>query len=333
MSDLSIRTEGRAGRITLTRPKALNAMSHQMGLDIEAALDAWETDDAVEIVLIDAEGEKAFCAGGDIQKIYHEGKAGEFAPTRQFWRDEYRLNARIRTYPKPVVTFLQGFTMGGGVGLGCHAAHRIVGESSRIAMPECGIGLVPDAGGSFILSRAPGHLGEYLGVTGHRMGPACAIHAGFADHFVPEPEWDALKATLCADADPAAIADAAQPAGDSPLVAHAEAIDAMFSAPRVSDITPDADTEKALSRISPLSGEVALRLIREVRGLDGIESALEHEYRCTFRCIEHGDLIEGIRAQVIDKDRTPHWRNDSFADVPDALIDAFLAPLGTGDLP
>lgn len=223
--------------------------------------------------------------------------------------------------------------MGGGVGLGCHAAHRVVGESSRIAMPECGIGLVPDAGGSFILARAPGRLGEYLGVTGYRMGPACAIHAGFADRFIPEKDWTELKNDLSNNGDLTVLRDANVDHGDSPLIARADAIDAMFAAPRVSEIQPDDDTAKALSRISPLSGEVALRLIREVRTLDGIEAALEQEYRATHRCIEHGDLIEGIRAQVIDKDRTPNWRHDSFADVPDTLINAFLAPIGAGDFP
>jgi hypothetical protein len=158
MSDVLIRTEGRAGRITLNRPKALNALTPAMCRAIDAALIAWRDDPAVALVLIDAEGERAFCAGGDIAEVYRTGIAGDYAMPRDFWRDEYRMNARIDEYPKPVVSFLQGFTMGGGVGLGCHASHRIVGESSRIAMPECTIGLAPDVGGSFILARANGAL-------------------------------------------------------------------------------------------------------------------------------------------------------------------------------
>jgi len=338
MTDLSIRTEGRAGRITLTRPKALNAMTHAMGLEIERALEAWETDADVALVLIDAAGDRAFCAGGDIAAIHAEGARGDYAPTRTFWRDEYRLNARIRTYPKPVVTLLQGYTMGGGVGLGCHASARVVCESSRIAMPECGIGLVPDAGGSLILARAPGRLGEYLGTTGHRMGPACAILAGFADRFVPQDAWPDLVARLVETGDPAAVADAATDPDESPLTPLLDRIDAIFAAPRLSEIAKAlsadgtefaAETAAALARISPLSGELALALIRTVRGLDTIEGALEHEYRCTHRLIETGDLIEGIRAQVIDKDRTPRWRHDSFAAVPEAEIASYLAPLGT----
>ena len=338
MTDLSIRTDGGAGRITLTRPKALNAMTHAMGLEIERALDAWETDDRVAVILIDAQGDKAFCAGGDIAAIHAEGSRGAFGPTRQFWRDEYRLNARIRTYPKPVVTLLQGFTMGGGVGLGCHASARVVCESSRIAMPECGIGLVPDAGGSLILARAAGRLGEYLGTTGHRMGPACAILAGFADHFVPQDAWPRLVADLTRSGDPAVITDAAGDPGESPLAPLRDRIDDLFAAPRLSDIFATlrddgddfaGDARTALSRISPLSGELALALIREVRTLDTIEQALEREYRCTHRLIETGDLIEGIRAMVIDKDRAPRWRHDGFAAVPEAEIASYLAPLGT----
>ena len=159
MSDLSIRRDGRAGRITLTREKALNALSHEMALEIEKALLAWRDDPEVALVLIDAEGEKAFCAGGDIREMYETGRAGDFDYGRRFWRDEYRMNALLAEYPKPIVSFLHGFVMGGGVGVGCHVSTRVVGESARIAMPECGIGLVPDVGGSLLLARAPGRLG------------------------------------------------------------------------------------------------------------------------------------------------------------------------------
>src|SRR6056297_2638543 len=187
MSDeIHIRREGRAGRITLTRPKAMNALSYDMCLAIEDALDNWATDDSVDLLMIDAEGDRAFCAGGDIQKLYQTGRAGDFAYGRRFWRDEYRMNARLAEYPKPVVSLMQGFTMGGGVGVGCHDSHRVVGASTRIAMPECGIGLIPDVGGTRLLANAPGRLGEFIGLTGHRLGPGDAIVAGFADHYLPE---------------------------------------------------------------------------------------------------------------------------------------------------
>jgi len=153
--DIHIRTEGRAGRITLTRPKSLNALSYEMCLAIERALDAWRDDDAVALVLIDAEGDKAFCAGGDVQQLYEKGRAGDYTFGRRFWADEYRLNAKIAEYPKPYVALMQGFVMGGGVGISCHGSHRIVCDTTRIAMPECSIGLVPDVGGSLLLARAP----------------------------------------------------------------------------------------------------------------------------------------------------------------------------------
>ena len=165
-AEIHIRKEGRAGRITLDRPKALNALTYDMALAIGAALDQWRDDGAVDLVIIDALGDKAFCAGGDIQKLYDTGRAGDFAYGRRFWADEYRLNARIAEYPKPYVALMQGFVMGGGVGISCHGSHRIVCASTRIAMPECGIGLVPDVGGSLLLARAPGRLGEYVGCTG-----------------------------------------------------------------------------------------------------------------------------------------------------------------------
>ena len=185
MADIEIRVEGHAGRITLTRPNSLNALSYDMCRAIDAALAEWQADDAVRLVVIDAEGDKAFCAGGDIQDLYATGRAGDFTYGRQFWADEYRLNARIAEYPKPYIAFMQGFTMGGGVGISCHGSHRIVCETSQIAMPECGIGLVPDVGGSLILARAQGRIGDYLATTAARMGADDAIFAGFADTFVP----------------------------------------------------------------------------------------------------------------------------------------------------
>ena len=186
MSDISIRIAGVAGRITLTRPKALNAVTYQMVTAIHAALEVWRDDPSVKLVIIDAEGEKAFSAGGDIAELYETGQSGDFSFGQTFWRDEYRMNAALHDYPKPVISFLQGFTMGGGMGVGCHGSHRIVGESSQVAMPECGIGLVPDVGGSMILANAPGASGAYLGLTGARMGAADAIYAGFADTYIPE---------------------------------------------------------------------------------------------------------------------------------------------------
>ncbi|GAB4386097.1 enoyl-CoA hydratase/isomerase family protein [Albidovulum sp.] len=337
MADIVIRKEGRAGRITLNRPKALNALTYEMCLQIDAALRLWARDEAVTLVVIDGEGERAFCAGGDIQKMYDAGRRGDFDYGRRFWRDEYRMNARLKEFPKPVVSFLHGFVMGGGVGVGCHCSHRIVGESAQIAMPECGIGLVPDVGGSFLLSRAPGRLGEYLGTTGARMGPGDAILAGFADGFVPEADWPALKDELVAGGDAAAVARAARPAPVAALAAMQPQIDRHFGGEGLGDIVRSLaaedgafarETLSQLQKVSPLSASCTVEMIHRVRALPGLRDALEMEYRFTYRAMEHGDFIEGIRAAIIDKDRKPHWRHAGAENVPAVEVARMLMPLG-----
>ncbi len=341
MSDIHIRITGRAGRITLTRPKALNAMSYDMCLAIEAALDDWREDDAVDLVIIDAMGDKAFCAGGDIQDLYDAGRAGDFAYGQRFWADEYRLNAKIAEYPKPYVAFMQGFTMGGGVGISCHGSHRVVCDTSQIAMPECGIGLIPDVGGSFILARAPGRLGEYLGTTGTRMGPADAIYAGFADCYIPRDHWSDLIRQLETTGDPNLIAPASRQAPDGTLDILQSDIDAAFGGEDLRAIlnaltSTESDFNqsalKALRRNSPLSMASTIEVIHRLRGQAAtIRRALEMEYRFTFRATEHGDFLEGIRAAVIDKDRNPKWKHD--LDTPPSLAATkMLMPLGQDTL-
>ena len=341
MSHISIRKSGKAGRITLNRPEALNAMTYAMCLAIEEALDRWRNDPTVSLVIIDAEGERAFCAGGDIAELYRTGKAGDFAYGQRFWADEYRLDHKIFHYPKPVVSFLQGFTMGGGVGIGCHGAHRIVGETSRIAMPECGIGLMPDVGGSFMLALAPGRLGEYLGTTGARMSAADALFAGFADHFIPQARWPELISRLEAGEDPACLAAAAEDPGPAPLAALQPQIDAHFGGERLIDILNSlrsggegfaAETLATMARMSPLSMACTVEVLHRLRGPSiTLEKALDLEYRFTFRAMEHGDFLEGIRAAIIDKDRRPTWQ---FADrdVPPVAVSKMLMPLGKNAL-
>lgn len=341
MSDIYIRTEGSAGRITLTRPKALNAMTYEMCLAIEDAVDRWRDDDAVKLIIIDAEGDKAFCAGGDIQKLYEAGTNGNYDYGRGFWRDEYRLNAKIAEYPKPYIAFMQGFTMGGGVGISCHGSHRIVCETSQIAMPECTIGLVPDVGGSLLLARAPGRLGEYLGTTAARMGPADAIFAGFADTFIPGGKWPDLIAALCDTGDLSAIAGASATPPDGVIGALLPQIDTHFAGEALGDIlnslkADDSDftasTLKSMARNSPLSMACTVEMIHRLRGQTAdIRKALELEYRFTHRAQEHGDFLEGIRAQVIDKDRNPRWQHD--LDTPPSLAATkMLMPLGADQL-
>lgn len=333
MSDIFIRIEGRAGRITLQRPEALNALTYDMVLAIEAALDDWRDAD-IDLVLLDAEGDRAFCSGGDIADMYKSGQEGNLDYGRQFWRDEYRLNAKIFEYPKPVVSFLQGFTMGGGVGIGCHGSLRIVGDSSQIAMPECGIGLVPDVGGSLMLALAPGRLGEYLGLTATRMGPADAIYAGFADAYAPEDDWPALKASMI-ESGTLPTLDHAPPEGE--LQALQPRIDRHFAGATLGDITRSLKTDdsafagnalKALSRNAPLAMACTMTIVRRLRSANSIRQALDQEFRYTYRAVAQGDFIEGIRAAIIDRDRAPKWAHDGPEAVTEIEVSNMLRPLG-----
>ncbi|MCY4033384.1 MAG: enoyl-CoA hydratase/isomerase family protein [Hyphomicrobiales bacterium] len=332
--EIIIAQHGHAGWITLNRPQALNALTHEMCLAIEHALDRWRDNADIAHVVIEGAGERAFCAGGDVVKLYEAGRAGEFAYGRKFWRDEYRLNAKIYHYPKPYIAFLQGFTMGGGVGISCHGSHRIVGESSRIAMPECGIGFVPDVGGSLLLARAAGHLGEYLGTTGARMQAGDAIYAGFADHYIPEEYWPALKQNLQKKNVADAVSGCGKAAPESAMAGEQHRIDKFFVHAELSQIVGALSSDggefsgnalKMLLRASPLSAACALRIVREVRKEPSIERALEWEYRFTSRATEFGDFLEGVRAAIIDKDNNPRWRHADRKDVPPGEIAGMLA--------
>ena len=329
MDDLNIRITGRAGRITFTRPKALNALSHPMALAIHAALDQWRTDPAVALVIIDAEGDRAFCAGGDIAAVYHAGRAGNHAEGRDFFRDEYRMNAAIADYPKPIVAFMQGFVMGGGVGVGGHAGHRVVGDTTRIAMPESGIGLIPDVGGTWLLAHAPGRIGEYLALTGARMGPGDAIHARFADSYLPETEWPALIARLEETGDATLIQGLTPP--ESPLanrdLSHFGGAD-LAQIIAATEAAGDDESLQALRRNSPLSMAAGLAMVRAARRDARMQDSLAREYRFTYRATAESDFLEGVRAQIIDKDRQPRWQAPA---TPEA-VEAMLAPLGDHEL-
>lgn len=332
MTDLIIRKTGCAGHITLNRPQALNALTYDMCLTIEATLDEWRIDPDVALIVIDGAGERAFCSGGDIADMYQSGQTGDLAYGRNFWRDEYRLNAKIANYAKPIVSFLHGFTMGGGVGVGCHASHRIVCETSQIAMPECSIGLIPDVGGTLLLANAPGFTGTYLGLTGDRMDAGDAIFTGFANHFVPEVDWGTLKSTLTSSGDPSCIPRHPQP--PSRLATWQTDIDTCFAHNTLPDIAKSftsspalAQAQKLMGRNSPLAMACAIPLINAARATPTIQSALANEYRFTYRAVAQSDFIEGIRAAIIDRDRTPVWKHQSWEAVTAAEVAAMIAPL------
>ncbi|MCJ2062657.1 enoyl-CoA hydratase/isomerase family protein [Methylobacterium sp. J-088] len=337
MSDMIVERVGALGRLRLNRPKALNALTHGMVGEIDQALDQFSADPGLAAVLLTGEGERGLCAGGDLRTLYD---STDTVAAEQFWRDEYRLDARIACYEKPFVAVMDGITMGGGVGLAGHAAHRIVTERSRVAMPETGIGYFPDVGGTWLLPRAPGETGTYLGLTGEPMGAADAIFCNFADAMVPSaalPDLiDALSA-LPPDAGDAGVRDVivrlAQDPGSTPLAAHRAVIDRCFAFDLVDEILAAlaadgsdfaAATRKTLLSKAPTSLVLTLCLLRLGRGSAKLEACLEREFHASLAVLAEGDLREGIRAAVIDKDKTPRWNPPTLDAVDPARIARWL---------
>lgn len=333
------RVERSVGQLTLNRPRALNAVNIDMVRAISAALDVWGNDSDIDTVVFDGAGERGFCAGGDVRQLREQILAGSSSAALQFFVAEYTLNARIAEYPKPIVTIADGVTMGGGVGLASHAAHRIVTERSRLAMPETRIGFTPDVGGSWLLAHAPGRLGEYLALTGAVMDASDAIHAGFADHFVPAERLDGLREALTNRADPGSPAEIVLLFDETPhasrLAASREWIDDAFSAETVPEIVerlrarPEleaAETVQLLGELSPTALTVTLAAVRRVRELPNLRAALAQEFGLVSWFIQtQPDLVEGIRAQIVDKDRTPSWHPADLASVPPGLAAEAIA--------
>ncbi|WP_243229410.1 enoyl-CoA hydratase/isomerase family protein [Microbacterium sp. CIAB417] len=340
-SRVLVRTEGALGRITLNRPEAINALDLGMIRDITRALEAWKTDTDVQIVLLDGEG-RGLCAGGDVRALYDQIRAGRPEQTAEFFRAEYAMNALIAEYPKPLVAFADGITMGGGIGLAGHAAIRIVTERSLLAMPETRIGFTPDVGGTYLLGRAPGRLGEYLALTGRTLDGADAVYAGLADHYVPSENLDALREALAYRADPTGPAELVLLFDETPepsaLREERAWIDEVFSADSVGEILrrlaersePAAsETADLLAELAPTGLAVTLEAVREAREGD-LRAALTGEYRRVLWFVHHHpDLVEGIRAQLVDKDRSPRWQPATIAELaPDAAAGArsFVPP-------
>ncbi len=339
--DIALRIEGRVGCMTLNRPKALNALTYDMVMAIDGALREWNRDPAIDMVLIEGAGEKAFCAGGDIQDLYRSGRDGDFDYGRRFWSDEYRMNARLANFPKPYVALMDGIVMGGGVGVSAHGSHRIVTERTQVAMPECGIGLVPDVGASWRLAHAPGHVGDYVGLTGARLGAADAIYAGLADGYVHSSDLPALRQALVEAADLAVLTDFWDDPEEGSLAGMRQDIDAAFGFASLAETVERLEgeggdwntrTAAALRRASPISLACAFEIIRAARQAGGIEDALTMEYRFSSRCIEHGNFLEGVRAAIVDKDRNPRWAPARLEDVSPEAVAFMLAPAEGGDL-
>ncbi len=335
-----LRTQGSLRTIILNRPEALNALSLEMIQDVARALEETERDSAVGCVLIRGAGGRGLCAGGDIRRLYQSLESPDDWPARM-WADEYALNAYMARYPKPLVAFMDGVVMGGGIGVAAHARHRIVTECTKAAMPEVGIGMIPDVGGTWLLSRAPGEIGTCLALTGMTIGPADAIAAGLADYFVQSSHIDELAREIAGI--PPVSSDAAIRAlllrySEEPPAAvlgpHRDIINSCMTGDRVEDIiarlegsgdTFAAGLAHAIRTKSPTSLKVALRLLRLARGAKCLEECLEREYRAVLRVTAVGrDFKEGIRAAVIDKDRNPKWQPAEFDAVTQADVDTYL---------
>ncbi len=330
---------GRLGVVTLNRPKAVNALTAGMAAAMLETLTAWADDDAVAAVLVQGAGERGLCAGGDIVAIYRDMLDGGGTDTADFWAVEYRLNVLISDYPKPYVAFMDGLVLGGGVGISAHGSVRIVTERTRMGMPETTIGFVPDVGGTLLLSRSPGETGTHAALTGAHLSGADAIFLGLADWFVPSGQLADLADALETEPVDAAVARFAEPAPQSVLAAQQEWIDACYSSDDAAEIVDrlrtvggeavaTADTIEAKS---PTAVKVALASLRRAHGLSLAETLVQ-EYRVGLRFLGGPDFREGIRAQVVDKDRTPHWRPATLAEVSRDDVEAYFAPLGEREL-
>jgi enoyl-CoA hydratase len=336
MADVVISRAGRLGHLMLNRPAAINALTHDMVLEVTAALAEWSTDDSVATVLVSGAGDRGLCAGGDIVGIYSSAR-GSGAEAERFWADEYAMNAAIANYPKPYVALMDGVVLGGGVGISAHGSVRVVTERTKLGMPEVGIGFAPDVGGTWLLSRAPGELGTHAALTGGMMSGADAVALGVADHFVPSAQLQSLVAALETEPADAAVPRFAETPPPSALAAQREWIDAAYAGDDAGAIverlaaSPVEAAREAASAIltkSPTGVAVTLEALRRARRLGSLEEVLDQDYRVGLRFLEGAEIIEGIRAQVIDKDRNPRWNPATLAEVSRADVKKYFASLG-----
>ncbi|MFV2092981.1 MAG: enoyl-CoA hydratase/isomerase family protein, partial [Hyphomicrobiales bacterium] len=338
-ADILFETRGSVGLITLNRPKALNAVTYAMVCEMPEQLARWARDDAVACVVVRAVPGRAFSAGGDIRELYAWRQAGDRRLV-DFYDIEYRLNRTIKHFPKPYIALIDGIVMGGGVGISIHGSHRLVTKNALFAMPETGIGFFPDVGGTYFLPRCPGRLGHYIGLTGARLGAADMAYAGLATMAVgDDAEADILSALAAGDPCDKALEEFSQPVGEAPLAALRADIDHCFAGGTVdailerleADCTPanrqwGIDTAASIRAKAPLATRVALRQLNAGAALD-FDACMALEYRLVNRFMGGSDFFEGVRAAVIDKDRSPRWNPATLAQVSDAMVDDYFAPL------
>jgi enoyl-CoA hydratase len=345
--DLIVRREGSAGIIRLNRPRAINAVTLEMFRGVDKALDQFEAEAAVSLVLLEGAGDRGLCAGGDIRALYDSSQVkGDLG--KILWREEYILNARIAKFPKPYVAFMDGIVMGGGVGLSAHSAHRVVTERTKLAMPEVGLGFFPDVGGTWLLSHSPGEIGTYFGLTGQTMNGPDAIYARFADAVVPSNQLPVLRNVLtevrpgtASSEVGALIDDFATGESAGPVAATEPRIDAWFGHDRMEDIFAALQrdgselarsTFRTLNEKSPRGMVVTLKLLRLARASSSLEQCLAREYRAALEVFQSDDFREGVRAAVIDKDRNPKWSPSRVEDVTPEMTAPYFADIGADEL-
>ncbi|CPR69700.1 enoyl-CoA hydratase/isomerase family protein [Mycobacteroides abscessus] len=332
---IETRVEKGVGLLTLNRPKAINSLTYDMIAAMSAVLAEWEADDAVRVVVLSGAGERGLCAGGDVVAVHDSAKIDGVA-ARRFFRDEYVLNAQIARFPKPYVALMDGIVMGGGVGVGGHANIRIVTDTSKVAMPEVGIGFIPDVGGTYLLSRAPGQLGLHAALTGAPFSGADAIALGFADHYVPHDRLEKFTKAIIDSDIATALAVHGTNAPSSDLLAQRNWVDECYGGESVADIVAAlqargderarAAADQILTR-SPIALSVTLAAVRRARELPSLEAVLTQEYRVSSQSVRSHDLVEGIRAQLVDKDRNPQWVPKTLAEVTKADVEEFFQPV------
>jgi enoyl-CoA hydratase len=336
--DLLTHRHGAVGHISLNRPKALHALTLEMCHTMSAALSKWAVDDAIEAVIIDHAEGRGFCAGGDIAFLRNSALNDGGVSGRKFFHDEYQLNHQLFTYPKPVVAFMDGITMGGGVGIAMPAKYRVATENTRLAMPETGIGLFPDVGGGWYLSRLPGRLGQFLALTGARLDGAECLWAGLATHYLPSEKLAEAKARIAEH--PARIAGILSELSETPpearIEANADRIAKHFASDRYEDILASLEADdsewaaKELATLhtkSPQTCKVALRQLAESADLADFADNMRMEYRIASRVLTRPDFAEGVRAVIVDKTNDPAWDPATPEDVTEELLDAIFAPL------
>jgi len=331
------RVEGKVGRLTLNRPEALHALTTAMCHEMIRALETWWGDPDVQAVMVDHSGERGFCAGGDIRMLAESG-GGDGAAAREFFFTEYRLNHLLFTYHKPVVTFMDGVTMGGGVGISAPARFRIATERTTFAMPETGIGLFPDVGGGWFLPRLPGKTGLWLALTGARIKAADCLALGIATDFETAADLEAVKAAIVAD--PADIevilARTEADAGQARIAAHRDDIDRLFGGHSVEGIFEALEADggewakaqlEILHTKSPQTLKVAFRQMQTGAHLHDFADNMRMEYRIGARVVQRPDFLEGVRAVIVDKDNAPKWNPATLEGVTGAMLDDIFAPL------